>query len=255
MADNDENFEEIERVVEERQLVRSNLKHVIDLIQDDQPELNKIGSKKFAEDLKKLDEIGKKAEYTRELQLDAMGLKHLSAAAKNQALRLNDLSRRYGFDALAEELKSYQYPGKEMLDWAALGLATMALASFLPLHGTMLGAVDKSVKERKTGTRKRAVDDDDHLIDANASKPTEVTTQDQQPATDDSAALKRSALQLEHLKSIVSHDQQKTVDLIDLLVDHADPVQTVENFFDFSFLLKVQFVMFRLEYFVFFSNI
>lgn len=240
MDESEENFTDILKIVKQRQNVRSHLKAVCESLILDQPELNNLGSQKFSQDLQALNKIAEKAEYTRELQLDAIGLKHLSSAAKHQALRLNDLSRRYGFDALAEQLAFFRHQGKQTLDWTAIGMATMTMASLLPAQDTMLGAVDKTVKERKQGVRnKRSQDaENDHLIDMNlASKPTEQTSADA-VEVDDSAALKRSALQLEYLRKVAGNDGH-SVDLIDLLVDPSDAVQTIENFFDYSFLLKV----------------
>jgi hypothetical protein len=39
------------------------------------------------------------------------------------------------------------------------------------------------------------------------------------------------------LYSLVQEEER--FDLLDLLVDRVDPVQSVENFFDFAFLIKV----------------
>lgn len=229
------------KVIQRRQLIRSQLKNTVNEFAKEQPELAEVGSRKFSASLRLLNKVSEGAEHTRELQLDALGLKHLSSAAKAQALHLNDLSRGYDLDKLTDGLRAFQYDGKETIDWTALGNATLTLACWLPTVDTMLGAVEKTAKERKVAVRRRAVADaaDDSAEAQLASKPTEVTSEDQQPAVDDSAALKRSALQLELLKELTNSSGQAAIDLIDFLVDHEDVVQTVENFFDFSFLLKV----------------
>lgn len=240
MAD-EENYGEMTKVIQRRQLIRSQLKNTVNEFAKEQPELAEVGSRKFSASLRLLNKVSEGAEHTRELQLDALGLKHLSSAAKAQALHLNDLSRGYDLDKLTDGLRAFQYDGKEAIDWTALGNATLTLACWLPTVDTMLGAVEKTAKERKVAVRRRAVADaaDDSAEAQLVSKPTEVTSEDQQPAVDDSAALKRSALQLELLKELTNSSGQAAIDLIDFLVDHEDVVQTVENFFDFSFLLKV----------------
>jgi hypothetical protein len=237
MNDGEENPEEMLRVLHERQSVRSKLKAACEAFSN-QPEISNIESHDFSQNINILNELASKAEHPRELQIDAIALKHLSTAAKTQAIRLNDMSRRYSFDTIAQQLAHFHHPGRQTLDWTALGMTIMTIVSFIPPHDTMLGAIDKTIKERRQGVRKRAMNNEnDDLIDGNlASKPTEQTQQDTTVA-DDSAALKRSAVQLDFIRKMMDKDKNE-IDLIDLLVDPSDSVQTIENFFDYSFLLK-----------------
>ena len=43
--------------------------------------------------------------------------------------------------------------------------------------------------------------------------------------------------------------EEESFDLLDLLVDRLDQVQTIENFFDFAFLIKVIFTVTHLHIF------
>jgi hypothetical protein len=45
-------------------------------------------------------------------------------------------------------------------------------------------------------------------------------------------------LRIKHLYGLIQEEER--FDLLDLLVDRRDPVQSVENFFDFAFLIKVR---------------
>lgn len=78
-----------------------------------------------------------------------------------------------------------------------------------------------------------------------ADKDVKVTTADQVTRDDDDAEnedVEATNKRQENMKSKfkqLTEENNPEIDIIQLLVDPLDPVQTVENFFDFSFLLKV----------------
>lgn len=233
-------FEFDPKVFHERIETRMELKNFVYKIQEGRHELRDPSSTRFIENLSALNDISAEATHTRELQIDALALKELSFAAKAQANRLNDLSRKYDFNAFGSCIRQLFAGPAGTLNWVELGHAVSTLSYFSPPQSTMLGPLAKEVKVRKATVRTAHKAENEEAINADAAKPTEFKYDDIDQ--DDAVAMQRSSIQLEHLARQQQQRQNQRdagTNLVDFLVDPDDLVQTVENFFDYSFLLKV----------------
>lgn len=192
--------------------------------------------------------------HTREQILDARNFSELVHANKLQASNLTNLSRRYDFDSFVVGLKHlFTNQETELFDWCALGTNVGALMFPVPACVTMVGPMRQEVKTRKAYLHKgKEVYEEE--------KPEEVIqgkgmgggggsgggTNGEDGEEVDEATNSRVRCTFEEISKRVN-EVEPMADLLKILVDHNDPVQTVENFFDYSFLVKEKRVLERIE--------
>lgn len=100
---------------------------------------------------------------------------------------------------------------------------------FVFIYSTMNGSLDKKIKERKKAERKKA---DTVAVEASAEDVEQ---------TEESGENEATTTRIANLKRVLSL-AEGPVHLLQLLADPDDAVQTIENFFDLSFLVKVSII-------------
>lgn len=260
MIDDEENEEEQAKMLEElkkRGKIRENLKHTLENMEYLQNDLTDIKKSKFQAMNESLNQTFESIHHPRELTLDAVGMKLLSHSLKSQAIKLSDFSKKHNFESLTTKLKDYfcfvDEKGQahiDRIDWGTLGAeVSKMMLTTAPLN-TMVGPFHKQEKVRKPITKRKSNEEDKFT---QVEKPKEII----QTGDDD-----KNEATNERVKNLITivraltdeiNDQRNTesspsnlsdndvgFDLLKLLVDPVDDVQTIENFFDFSFLIKVR---------------
>jgi hypothetical protein len=247
--DEDDDEEDPESYFEhllDRARLRGNLKSIIDTIELVEEEIKKNNSNKFKTLHDRMNEIFEGVEYVREMTLDATALKAFSKALRAQAFQLNDLSKQYNFETFVERLHNKFIPEtNEYIDWVMLGhevekIFNCPLVPFTTMNGPFL----KEEKVRKQIVRRKA---DDEIDKRAPEKGKEIIQNDDDQAEATNARVhhllsevrNRSKPKSSGSSGQLNYGEAEPFDLLELLVDPVDPIQTVENFFDFSFLIKV----------------
>lgn len=230
----DETEEEFLKSHEARRLTRKKLRDVLDTLQAQRMDLSDIrNSSLYKLILQQVAEMFKNevGVNVRELKFDALVMKELTDLLKAQALKLENMSKRCDFETFANRLKSNmnRLHHTDRIHWHTIGNYTMSLYSIVPMYTAMLGPIEKEEKRRKVA-EKRTKDKED-LRNVVTQKAETIENEDNE---DDEATNQR----VSHLFKHISKKHEK-FNVLDLLIDSQDPVQTVENFFDFSFLIKV----------------
>jgi hypothetical protein len=182
--------------------------------------------------------------HGREEHIDSRLLNAQSRVLRKMAANLEDNSRRYHFNsfsaALTDKFKDRQ---SDLFDWTKLGMDCGALFMSAPAITIMLGPIGKPKKPRKIAERKGPKQRHEEV------RPEELT---QTAEDDDEATNERIQTQRDHIQNLCYPEFKPTkknelppanticnqFDLLYNLLDPADAVQTVENFFDFAFLIK-----------------
>ena len=158
------------------------------------------------------------------------------------------MSRRCDFGGLSETVQqAFRDPDTDEFSWSKLGVSCGALFRSVPSLRFMYGPLNKHFKERKA-PKERAQKDNY----AELERPDEIPEKKQRStaavgaaggAGDDDngqtmeATFERIGHLITHLDGVCKSTKRKA-NLIQTLVDPFDPVQTIENFFDFAFLVK-----------------
>jgi hypothetical protein len=176
-----------------------------------------------------------------------------SKVLKKMAANLEDNSRRYDFNsfssALTDKFKDRQ---SDLFDWTRFGIDCGALFLSAPPMTIMLGPISKPEKIRKIAEKKGPKQIHEEV------KPEELI---QTAEEDDEATNERIQTQSKHIQNLCypefkpkkKNEQPpanatcKPFDLLYNLLDPVDAVQTVENFFDFAFLIKEKQVAQKLD--------
>lgn len=217
----------------ERLKLRQDVKDILKDVDGVKNLLSDVKSSKFGIVVQRLKDVCSKLEYARELTLDAACLKELSFALEKQASTMSSLSRRHDFDSIANRFVLKFTPETDnVVDWTTAGVQLGRLINFCVPVTTMVGPLSKEEKVRKVAVRKPREAPETGAI----QKPQEMTEEN----ADKDEATNGRVLKL-HDEAITLNEQAdgQGFDLLKLLIDPVDPVQSVENLFDFSFLMKV----------------
>lgn len=119
-------------------------------------------------------------------------------------------------------------------NWKVFGMSVGECMRTTPRVSFMLGAVEKEVKERKKAekTARKGVKD----TEAKMETPDEIKAGDEVEQTKDATQLRIEAMEKAIRKLPLKNGG--TADIIRFLVNPNSFTQTVENFFDFSFLIR-----------------
>jgi hypothetical protein len=263
MSDNEEqeNEAKVSQDLAERWKIRQNLKGTLENMEYLQTELADIKKGKFQAMNDSLNQTFEKIHHARELTLDVCGQKMLSHSLKSQALKLSDLSKQHNFEALCLKLKDFYsvinekgQANTDHIDWTVLGFEVAHIKPITTSFTTMTGPFQKEEKTRKPITRRKATNEDEK--NAPVEKPKEIIQtgdEDKNEATNE--RVKKLISVVRNLTDESNEHKSSSspsaggggeigFDLLSLLVDPVDDVQTIENFFDFSFLIKVSFFSF-----------
>ena len=174
---------------------------------------------------------------------------------RGQAYRLEEQDTSYDFDQVILGLRRICEPedgGTGLFSWTHLGREVGCLFREVPFFAPLLGQVDKVPRLRKQSQRKERANNKNIAVEA----PLEV--QQSNEGKDDNANEINEATndRIHRLYNVMRQEQQRAkppsspedeeeeesgvpqCDLLQLLVNPKDNIQTVENFFDFSFLIK-----------------
>lgn len=172
-------------------------------------------------------------------------MRDLSKVVKAQAAALQQFSSKLDFSFLREALLARfsqrslnndgsRGGGRGPFDWAALGIALSPLSLAPPETCCLLGALEQQVKVRKTIVRRKRGGE----VEAEEVRPDSLGAQDNDL---DEATNERVATLLRVTDSLSKGEEGGETgcfDVLKLLVDPSSPLQSVENLFDFAFLLK-----------------
>eukprot|EP01039_Chlorochromonas_danica_P007121 gene7121-7874_t len=222
--------EEEEKGIEKRRLLRREIKNVVDYLQANMTEMVDPLSEKFHMAKTSLNNLVDHVDHTRELTLDVSGLKDLSKVVKAQAAGLARFASRLDFDLVVTRGHDL-FPSErcEQLDWCALGRSLGKLFDRPPLCLTMAGPLLREAKTRKPIQRRAK----SQISEEQLAKPQTLTGPRDE---EDEATNERLNTLLKVLGEIGSEGQ--SFDLLGLLLHPTNPVQSVENLFDFAFALK-----------------
>ena len=224
----------------ERRQMRKRYKETIEDIQDNKKQMRDPNSNVFNTFYEKFREVSANAEKTRELQYDSTIVKELSLAVKAQAAALCDMSTRFSWQDLMNNIKNKFSNSDHTLNWEKLGMESRMIFNTVPSFDTMVGPIHKQEKFRKVSVRRQR---DNSNITAVTGQIIENHEEDE----NDEATNARVKKLMDHLESF----EGGQYDLLRTLIDPSNPVQSVENFFDYSYLHKV---CFRLLLYVLFSS-
>jgi hypothetical protein len=230
-AEPDVEIEEEKR--QRRQLRREQIALHDDMLSN-RDKLNELGSSVLNNFRTTNNQLFHKTKFVRESYNDVKNLHELARAARGQAYRLEESDTQYDFDHIVAEIRDMCEPEDTgVFSWANFGRKVSCLFRKVPSFSPMLGLIDKEHKARKEVVRKARAKAEGGAADA----PDEVQ---QTQGGDDEECNEATNERIKRMYAAMSMDAggAKGDDLLTILVNPTDPVQTVENFFDYSFLIK-----------------
>jgi hypothetical protein len=236
------NEEESGSSKEQRRLLRQEQRELnIQLVSSREVLSGTGGTSLLARLRKDNDDLFKKADHTREQLNDVLNLRELARASNVQADRLNESSFGYDFDAFATGLMARFYDRPDMaaaFHWEKLGRDAGALfcaaPTFQTLRGGLLQPVKRQAPRAPRAPREQA---SEVVVPMNVEHGTGKADSSSGPI-DKEATNERVKVMHEYFNKNRANKKDALVNLVDILVDPSDPVQTIENFFDFGFLIK-----------------
>jgi hypothetical protein len=220
-----------------RRKIREKQKSLYDDIHTAKVNLSSVESKSFQDFRGKLNDIFVEVDHPREQQSDAVSFKVLSMSAKQQSSNMLDSSFQFNFQSLATKV-SEKFSHKGVFSWTNFGKSVQHLdQSRVPEFSCMLGPMNKGEKLRKQMTKKNKEDMNDIVTEI----PEEIFQEDQDgdEATNERLKVLYDLFATKITNTAKGGKEYPVFDMLRLLVDPSDRVQTIENFFDFSFLIKV----------------
>lgn len=246
-ADAEEDEEEAQQIEDEiniRKAIRAKQRNISNLAYHEKDKFADVRSSKLDEVRKTNNDLwaGGMVAHSRELQNDALILRDLAYGIKAQSAAMDDSFRSFDMADFARLLKQKYCAGDDgdanrPFSWSALGRAVGIIPTSVPTYNTMVGPLSKEIKVRRVGERKMR-----EKITGAAEKPVDVEQEEEDEATNE---------RLLHLQGLLV-EKTKTAsgeyfDLLNTLVDPNDRVQTIENFFDFCFVIKEKQVVVHMD--------
>ena len=239
--------DQVEKITEDRRKLRAAQRFIMDIIERDGEAAVDINSSAFDNIRQKTNHVFEEREkiqthITREHLNDAVIMRDLSHVVRKQAATLQNVSRLYSFEHFASCIKrDFRNEASPIgIDWVVLGDDVGSL--YLPQAelNTMLGPISKQKKMRNAPVRKVKQDYVDIVPDAIINRNEdgdcdEATNERYKKLLDVSETMSSSGGKGE--------DVDRTYNLLSVLVNRDDNVQTVENLFDFAFAIKDKRVM------------
>lgn len=232
------------REVEERRILRGEIRRVQEEMLDNQEELASVGGTKYEEMRGIVNAQFQRTSHSREQLLDAENLKLLSLAAKKQASKIDSTSNIYNFNTFADSIRNDFVDNETTyFSWISLGRKCSPIFRSVPSFDTLYGPIGKGYVPKERKKTEKPVDDGALLTRAETVEQTDETDKSNEATNERIKKLQRTIEKATGHSSrgaaeTNSQGESKTVDLLQLLVDTKDKVQTIENFFDFAFLLQ-----------------
>jgi hypothetical protein len=272
-GDKDDKDNDVIAELNKRRKVRQALRTHLEDVLDHEDDLGKVGSESFDIARDKTNKIYKNLTHNREQLIDALTVERLARAANQQTMSLDDGFKTHSFPALRDALiDRYRWDesvgggdGEDgALNWTRFGQDVSVLFRSAPGLGFMMGPLSKHFKERAVcgGGKKRNATDLGEMV-----RPDEIVSgkgkgkrsknddgenegvEEDDDEEENEATNERIHTLLHYLDDNTSNKKSgfNRVDLMRTLVDPQDSVQSVENFFDFAFLIKDKRVMHKVE--------
>ena len=219
---------------EKRRNIRRTQRQLSDEIAESRTKLEDVKSGFLSDLLQRNEMVFSKVTHTREQHHDAMILKELTRFAEVQAAQLNDNSFLYDFELFSHDLKTFfQSDGSNGSSiWEDIGRQAGCLFLSVPSMQTLKGPIQKIAKERKISVRHGK---DGDLADI--SKADEIIQSAEDVVSE--ATNERVKYLVKVLEGVDKKEGLAPVlSLTKTLIDRSNPVQTIENFFDYAFLVK-----------------
>lgn len=221
---------------EERRRLRLEQRQLLHRIEERATELTSLASKAFEEERSRNNKLFKKVRYTRELGNDGENMAAISELATKRSAQLARSVSRYSAHRVADCLQR-DYGSHSDGIWLSLGRDVSALFRTVPRLDFMCGALQKPDKVKKPIQRKHRV-----AADMDDVEETQYETVDYSERQDAAAKKHEEATnqRLQHLLGELDKlgARQSPIDIMRLCVNPHSFHQTVENFFDLSFLVK-----------------
>lgn len=166
---------------------------------------------------------------TREAHLDMQNVKRLAEAIAKKVDGLNAGIVQFDTATFVSALRGVVQDADGVADWAALGSAAQRLNLGVPRLTFVNGALEKEAKTRKQRQAQRRRES---VGPAVASRQLKLSAEDQQ---EESTAVRISAL-AETMRSREAAEGERG--FLELVVNPESFTQTVENIFDYAFLVK-----------------
>ena len=172
--------------------------------------------------------------YVRESFNDVKNLHEIAHIACKQAYQLEEFHNQFDFEHISDGIRylGNSDEGAEF-SWVEVGKHLNCLFRGIPSMNIMLGCIDKEPKVRKRIVKK-AKQSNESMV---TTVPSEIIQSQKDNENETNEATNE---RIHHLYTTI---QEKGDDLLQLLINPKDNVQTIENFFDFSFLIKDKRVM------------
>ncbi len=224
-----------EESANQRRLLRRKQRELQEDVSNVRAQIINLESGKFDIARNRLNELFAHVHHPREQQNDALTFKELSFAAKAQSANMIDSAITFDPDSAFHTIRGRFTDQNDHISWTKLGDELASISTGAAAVETMVGPMAKEAKIRKAIVR--AVKDRE-LAGLSAEKPEEME-QGEDDADEATNERLKKLLDVIMETTLENEDERHTLDLLKLLVDPADNVQTIENFFDYAFLVKV----------------
>ena len=243
---NDDNDDEDDDLEDEtplqraqRRELRKEQRKLLDSVHDNFEKIADKNSSTFDDLRQETNRLFGLANKTREQHNDALIFQQLSKGLKKMTASTSNLSARYNFSGFKDKLWE-QYEDKELerfksINWVVLG---EDVGSFMRTPGnvtTFFGPLLREEKVRKESQRTKKREDD--VIELRPEELIHDEEDDINEATNERFKILEGILK-KNLNSFTETNDVEINNLIKILVDPTSSVQTIENFFDFSFMIK-----------------
>jgi len=225
---------------QERQKIRAQMRDMRDKISANSAAIGDVNAHVFHELRDANNKLGLKAKHMRESVLDVANVYSLTHAATKQAAALAVVNQAVSCDRLLKELRKRGVKdddgedgeaGSGRFDWKSLGRAVAPFFATPPTVEFLCGPISKPVVARQErGKRKADAVDDEEEGEAKNERPEDVTSKDDELVESTQARLKVMTDRLP--------PDSSPMGFFNFLVNPESFTQTVENIFDFSFLIK-----------------
>mmetsp|Transcript_30588 Transcript_30588/g.98584 ORF Transcript_30588/g.98584 Transcript_30588/m.98584 type:complete len:305 (-) Transcript_30588:365-1279(-) len=223
---------------EERRRLRKSQRQLLDRITTQGDEMVQLESTAYAEERDNNNALFQEVRHTRELGNDGDNLVVIGELATKRSAQLAHSVQQYPASKIVEKLKE-EYGRARGGPWLGLGRDVGHLFAAVPELAFMCGPLQQPEKAapppKEKKKRQRATQDDSQLEETQYE-----TTDYSQAATMSTQQKKQEEATNRRLQTLVETMSSKEgdFDLMRLLVSPGKFSETVENFFDLSFLVK-----------------
>eukprot|EP00633_Aureoumbra_lagunensis_P002433 CAMPEP_0197296508 /NCGR_PEP_ID=MMETSP0890-20130614/38506_1 /TAXON_ID=44058 ORGANISM="Aureoumbra lagunensis, Strain CCMP1510" /NCGR_SAMPLE_ID=MMETSP0890 /ASSEMBLY_ACC=CAM_ASM_000533 /LENGTH=299 /DNA_ID=CAMNT_0042773081 /DNA_START=64 /DNA_END=960 /DNA_ORIENTATION=- len=223
---------------EERRALRKKQRAILDRVNDRHAEMIQLDSNAYAEERESNNKLFENVRFTRELGNDGDNLVAIGTVAVERSSQLNQSVAQYPANDIMEKLRE-RYRGCNGGLWLNLGHDVAGLFKAVPILNFMNGPLEQPQMQKKKAVRRQKQDEDDEF------QATQYETMDYGEKNNENVeqrkleeATNRRLQNLEHVLKTKVAEGEDSVDMMNLLVSPRSFHETVENFFDYSFLVK-----------------